>query len=268
MSNPSLVFDIADPHAPHTLDDEIVHFVCVGTAAYEGNSFAAVHRVPPRVFGYKRLITLFLEPSADLIDRVVPGNVLPIRSTGSANLRLGEASRAYDFLLERSALRAQCAAIDGMIRIPLYMDNLWSHVLGFVAPSVDDDATSHSAVRARGSSFRCAGDFERPQLRISWRQVKTEDRRRHTAQGRNFEEVSSRCIHESNPTFRQVSTASLQNPSITKRPPTGSIHGLYTRLRPHESKQLRPSERLYSSTIVAGNTTFVLWTESIVYPEP
>ena len=27
-------------------------------------------------------------------------------------------------------------------------------------------------------------------------------------------------------------------------------------------------ERLYSSTIVAGNTTFVLWTESIVYPEP
>ena len=42
VSNPGLVFQVADPQAAHGLDDQIIEFVGIGAAAGEGHAFAAV----------------------------------------------------------------------------------------------------------------------------------------------------------------------------------------------------------------------------------
>ena len=42
VSNPGLVFYVADPHAAHRLHDQVVEFVRVGAAAGEGDAFAAI----------------------------------------------------------------------------------------------------------------------------------------------------------------------------------------------------------------------------------
>ena len=49
VSNPGLVFQVADPQAAHGLDDEIIEFVGVGAAAGQGDAFAAVHGAALRV---------------------------------------------------------------------------------------------------------------------------------------------------------------------------------------------------------------------------
>ena len=45
VSNAGLVFQVADPQAAHTFDDEIIKFVGIGAAAGEGDAFAAVDGV-------------------------------------------------------------------------------------------------------------------------------------------------------------------------------------------------------------------------------
>ena len=47
VSNPGLVFQVADPQAAHGLDDQVIELVSVGAAAGPGNAFAAVDSVGP-----------------------------------------------------------------------------------------------------------------------------------------------------------------------------------------------------------------------------
>jgi hypothetical protein len=63
--------------------------------------------------------------------------------TWTPDLRFKEPARVQDVLLEGSTLRAQCAAVDGMIRIAFDVDYLWRNVLGFVADRINQDATAY-----------------------------------------------------------------------------------------------------------------------------
>ena len=49
VSNPGLVFQVADPQAAHRLHDEVIELIGVGAAAGPGDAFAAVHRAALRV---------------------------------------------------------------------------------------------------------------------------------------------------------------------------------------------------------------------------
>ena len=79
---------------------------------------------------------------------------------GPPHLRLQQAALIQDVLLERSALRAERAAIDGMVGIAFDVDHLGGHVLGPVAEGVNDDAAAHRAIRTSGARFVGAGDFQ------------------------------------------------------------------------------------------------------------
>ena len=116
VSNPGLVFDVADPHAAHRLDDEIVEFVRVGAAAGERDAFAAVDDAAVRVLLDERRVARLLHPLSDLVERLIPADVLPVIRARPPHLGLQQPPIAQDFLLERRALRAQRPAIDRMVR--------------------------------------------------------------------------------------------------------------------------------------------------------
>src|SRR5205823_7422295 len=97
------------------------------------NRFETINCVAILVFVYERGVASFLRPASNLINGVVPGDVLPISRTRSSYLRFQQTALINDVLLKRRAFRTECAAIDWMIRITLDMHDLRNRVFGFVA---------------------------------------------------------------------------------------------------------------------------------------
>ena len=94
---------------------------------------------------------------------------------GAAHLRLQQAALVEDVLLERGALGAERAAVDGVVGIAFDVDHLGGDVLGLVAERVDDDAAAHRAIGAGGARLGGARDLQLAELRVGRRQVKAED---------------------------------------------------------------------------------------------
>ncbi len=109
--------------------------------------FAAIDGIAVLVLLDERLVARLLRPARDLVDRIVPGDVLPVIRTGTPHLRLQQATIVDDVLFERSALRTERAAIDRMIGIAFDVDHLRYRVLCFVAERVNDHAATNRAVR-------------------------------------------------------------------------------------------------------------------------
>src|SRR4029453_2608589 len=101
VSNPGLVFQVADPQAAHRLDDEIVEFVGVGAAAGKCDALAPIHHASPRILFHERLATSLLDEAADLFERLLPPDVFPAIGAGPANLRLEKTAIVQDVLLKR-----------------------------------------------------------------------------------------------------------------------------------------------------------------------
>ncbi len=78
VSNPGLVFQVADPQAAHTFDDEIIEFVGVGAAAGEGDAFAAVHGFAVRIFLDEGVVARLLYLLRDFVVGLIPGDVFPV----------------------------------------------------------------------------------------------------------------------------------------------------------------------------------------------
>src|SRR6202021_3120822 len=124
VSNASLVFQVADPQAAHTLDGGIIKFVSIGAAAGEGYAFAAVDGFAIGVLLDECVVARLLHLLRDFFVGLIPGDVLPVGASGTADLGLEQAAVVENVLLERGAFGAKCAAIDRMVRIALDVENL------------------------------------------------------------------------------------------------------------------------------------------------
>ena len=78
VSNPGLRFEIADPQAAHGLDGEKIQFIGVSAAANPANRFQTIDGVAILVFVDERRVAGFLRPASNLVDRIVPGDVVPV----------------------------------------------------------------------------------------------------------------------------------------------------------------------------------------------
>src|SRR5262249_17659762 len=155
-------------------DYQIVEFVRVGATADPGNALAAVYRAAVGVLFDECLVARLLHQLADLVDRLVPGDVFPVIGAGPPDLRLQQAPLVQNVLFERCALRAEGAAVDGMVGVAFNMDYLRRNVLGLVANGVNDHSAAYRTVGARRTGLARARDLERSKLRVSWGQVETE----------------------------------------------------------------------------------------------
>src|SRR5208282_2895132 len=100
VSNPRLVFQVADPQAAHGLDDQVIELVGIGAAAGPGHALAAVDGAALRVFLHEGVVTRLLHPVRDLIEGMVPGNVFPVIRTRTADLRFEQAAWVQDVLFQ------------------------------------------------------------------------------------------------------------------------------------------------------------------------
>src|SRR5206468_1906808 len=93
------------------------------------DTLAAVHDAALIILFNKRLVTSLLDQAGNLVDRVIPRDVLPVIGTRPAHLRFQQATVVQDVLVERRTLRAERAAIDGVVRVALDVNHLRGYVL-------------------------------------------------------------------------------------------------------------------------------------------
>ena len=79
-------------------------------------------------------------------------------------------------LLQRGALGAKRAAVDGMVGIAFHMHHLRRHVLGLVADGVDDDSAAHRTIGASAARLCGPRDFQRLRLRVERLHIEPEHR--------------------------------------------------------------------------------------------
>src|ERR1700676_4534573 len=166
-----------DPQGAHRLYDQVIEFVGVGAAAGKSDGFAAVDSNALSILLDQAVVAGFLDLGGDFVQSIVPRYIFPIRAAGPPDLRLEEPPFVHYVLLERRALGANRAAIDGMVRVPFDVDHLRSDVFGAVADGIDDDAAAHRAIRAGRTRLAGAGDLELAQLRVCRLQIETKYRR-------------------------------------------------------------------------------------------
>src|SRR5271166_3274280 len=86
VSNPGLVFQVADPQAAHTFDGEIIKFVGVGAAAGKSDAFAAVDGAALRVLFDEGCVARLFYQVCEFVISLIPGDVFPVGAARAANL--------------------------------------------------------------------------------------------------------------------------------------------------------------------------------------
>src|SRR5258706_3300969 len=102
----------------------------------------------------------------DFVYCLSPSDVFPVIGTGAPHLRFQQTPRVQDVLFQGSALRAERAAVDGMVGIALDVDYLRRDVLGLVTNRINEDATADGAIWACGLCLGCSGDLEFAKLSL------------------------------------------------------------------------------------------------------
>src|SRR5882724_217310 len=174
VSNPGLRFEIADPQAAHCLNGKIIQLVGVGTTADPSDTFTAIDSVSFIVLLDKGRITRLFNLACDFVEGIVPGDVFPTVRAWPAHLRFEQTAIVENILLERSAFRAECTAIDRMIGIALNVHDLWNGVLGFVTKRVNDYAAAHGTIWTSAARL-CRARYLQPlRLRVDRSKVEAE----------------------------------------------------------------------------------------------
>src|SRR4029079_4955441 len=93
------------------------------------------------------------------------------------------------------AFRAERAAIDRMIGVPLDVDDLRDRVLRLVAECMNDGAGTDRTIRTGAARFAGAGDLEDAGLGVDRSQVEPEGGDGRAAGERPLQENSSRDRH-------------------------------------------------------------------------
>src|SRR5205085_3087760 len=115
VSNTCLHLELAVPHPAHRLDRQKIQLVRVGAAPAPTDAFAAVDRVPLVVLLDESSIARVFHFTRDLVERLIPRDVFPVVGAGAAHLWFQETTVVQDVLFERSALRAERAAVDRVV---------------------------------------------------------------------------------------------------------------------------------------------------------
>src|SRR5215472_4705772 len=145
-----------DPQGAHGFDDQVVELIRVCTATGPGNGFQAIDGMAGSILFDEGIVTRILYTRSNLIQGVIPGDVLPLRASWTAHLWLQQTPVVQDVLLKGSSFGTQGAAVNRMVGIPLDVHDLWRHVLGAVPDGVNDDSAAHRAVRAGRTRFTSA----------------------------------------------------------------------------------------------------------------
>jgi len=87
-----------------------------------------------------------------------------------------------------------------MVWVALNVNDLRSHVLGFIANRVNKNATAHRTIWTRGSRLGGAGDLEFFELRNRGSQIKSQERDTRSTHERALEEGSAGEFHVHPPT--------------------------------------------------------------------
>src|SRR6185369_6604988 len=195
MSETCLVFQVADPQAAHCFYDQPVEFICVGAAAGERDTFAAIDRASLVVFLDKSVVARLLDHARDFVDGIVPRDVVPMVRARAAHLWFRKAALVENVLFEGGTFRTERPAVDRVIGITFDVDDLWTRVLGFVAEGVNDHTATDGTVGAGASGLTGARDLERLSLRIDRREVEAEGRCPDPSNYTDLDECSSRDFH-------------------------------------------------------------------------
>src|SRR5262249_27788269 len=179
--------------------DQVVQFVGVSASAVKGDGFAAVHGVAVRIRFNEGIVAGLLDVPRNLGKRLVPGNVLPVIGARTPHDRLEQPAIIEYLVVERCALRAKRAAIDGMIGIAFHVDHLRGHVLSLVAQRMNDYAAADRTIRTGGARLRGARDFQSPRLRQYRAGIKAEQDRSSSTYGSYFEKLTSGQAHSGIP---------------------------------------------------------------------
>src|SRR5450755_1345272 len=188
MSNSGLVFQSDDAHAAHGFYNQVIELIRIGAAASERNRLAPVDGLAFGIRLDESRVTSLLGPAGDLIDRLVPGDVLPMVGTWTSHSRFQYPPIVLIVLLQRSALRTESAAVDRVIGISFHVDDLGRHVLRLVTDGMDDHPATDRAVRAGATRLGRSGDLEAGGLRHQRPRIETEDRNSHGAYDAGLEE--------------------------------------------------------------------------------
>ncbi len=139
---------------------------------------------PAASFSTSRSSRVCLTSRGDALDGEVPGLLFPHRAARRPVHDLRQPPVVDDVLLERDALRAERALIDGMIGVTLDVDDGRLHVARAIAQRVDDHAAADRAVGTGRARFGGPRDLQLAHRGVGGRQVEAEDGGRDAAERR------------------------------------------------------------------------------------
>src|SRR2546426_8312486 len=105
--------------AAHRLRREVTFLAAEGGAAGEGNPLRAVYRVAGCILCDKGGVARVFDSLGQLVEHVVPGDLLPLVGSGRAIEGVLDPARAGGELHRRRSLRTEPSLVDGAIRIAL-----------------------------------------------------------------------------------------------------------------------------------------------------
>src|ERR1035438_10617135 len=150
-----------DPQGAHRFHDKIVEFVGVRTTAGPGDRFATIYAEAIGIHFDEVVIASFLDLLRYLRKCLIPADVFPGCAACPAHLWPQNAPVVDDVLFERGTLRAECAAIGGVVGVAFDVYHLRRDVLRAIPNGINDGATADRAVWTCRPRFAGPGDLDR-----------------------------------------------------------------------------------------------------------
>src|SRR4030095_2755779 len=104
VSDSGLLFYVHHPQGAHELGGQIAFLTAEGGAAGERDPFTTVDGVALRVGGDERRVARFLDALGELVEHLVPGDLLPLVAARGAIERLFDTPRRHRAARRRGRL--------------------------------------------------------------------------------------------------------------------------------------------------------------------
>ena len=153
VTEAGLVLQVHHAQAAGELDVEDAGLVAGRRRAEETGGGPAIDHLALGVFLDEVGVAVVLHQTGDAIERLVPGNALPLIAARFAHFGVLQALVAVDVVDQTGALRTQRATADRMIRVALDVEDGFLGVPGAVAQAVHQDPATHRAIGAVVAGF-------------------------------------------------------------------------------------------------------------------
>src|SRR5260370_2689740 len=135
--------------AAHHLRREVPFLAAEGGAAGKGNPLRAVDRIARRILSDEAGVAGVFDALGELVEHVVPGDLLPVVGTRCAIQRVVDSAGAGGELHGRGTLWTEPSLVDRAVRISLDLQQLCPSVRVRVCGGAQ--RTSHRALRTNTS---------------------------------------------------------------------------------------------------------------------